>query len=155
MLAKSMGNYKANATPVRLPTSDAFSIAHHAFSSCLAFVISPVTSSRPHQMTLVGVTALHITSWWERLVVVRGSMGCTTYNPSGLPTTLSTTGINISSWAFDIPTGTAWNPAEASSAAIPNGFTLQPQHVGLHTHTTMTPTPTPAKAPPSAGCSRQ
>lgn len=60
-------------------------------------------------------------SWW--LSVGQWKADCITYNSSRLPTTLSTTGINMPSWAFQIPTGTTWYPVEASSTAAPNGFT--------------------------------
>ncbi|KIM23858.1 hypothetical protein M408DRAFT_27565 [Serendipita vermifera MAFF 305830] len=131
-----MRNYKANAIPRSSSPQ----------SQLLVFYTHP-------QTTLVGVMWSHITSWPDvrgakltsraaggclRVVRIlfysfacnptKGPLtewetGCTTYNTSGVPTTLSTTGINIPSWAFDIPTGTTWNPAEASSAAVPNGFT--------------------------------
>lgn len=42
-------------------------------------------------------------SWW--LSVGQWKADCITYNSSRLPTTLSTTGINMPSWAFQIPTG--------------------------------------------------
>ncbi|KIM23854.1 hypothetical protein M408DRAFT_27558, partial [Serendipita vermifera MAFF 305830] len=103
-----------------------------------SFVISPVTTSSllytpPNNACGCNVVAYNLmagcawcqaniqSGWW--LSEGQWETGCTTYNTSGVPTTLSTTGINIPSWAFDIPTGTTWNPAEASSAAVPNGFT--------------------------------
>jgi hypothetical protein len=63
------------------------------------------------------------TNWW--LTVSQWAGNCTSvqYDTTGIPDSVSTSTINIPQWALAIPTGTSWNPSQASNIALPSGLT--------------------------------
>ncbi|KIM23833.1 hypothetical protein M408DRAFT_332115 [Serendipita vermifera MAFF 305830] len=91
--------------------------------------------------------------WW--LTVSQWAGNCTNvqYNPTSLPASVSTASIDIPAWALVVPTGSTWEPAQASNVAVPpssTGTTATPTGVNTNTRTN-TPTGFTATGPFSGG----
>ncbi|KIM30351.1 hypothetical protein M408DRAFT_328355 [Serendipita vermifera MAFF 305830] len=64
-----------------------------------------------------------LTGWWLTIDQWVGNCTQSMYNPTGIPSNVSTSGINIPDWARLIPSGTTWSPSQASRAAVPSSST--------------------------------
>jgi hypothetical protein len=60
-------------------------------------------------------------NWWLDEAQWAGNCTTSAFDSTGIPSSASTTSINIPSWALLTNTGPSWNPAQASAAVVVTG----------------------------------
>jgi hypothetical protein len=100
-----------------------------------AFTIGDVTSTSPPYMPQNNACTCNLvaynlqaacgwcqstieTNWWLDEAQWAGNCTTSTFDATGIPSSVATSSINIPSWAFLSVTGATWDPSVASAAAV-------------------------------------